>query len=235
MKNQYFGDVNDYRKYGLLRCLTRVSGLSIGVCWLLTEPDGRRDGEFRRYLSEPSRWRRFDPDLYDRLQRLTAAGIERDVRHAHDWDILPAAEFDTTLIPRGRAEREAAFVSSLDRLRRHPILFFDPDNGVEVPSRPPGSKHSTKYIYWRELVMAYQRGHSIVVYQHFPMHVKRDAFVASLVGEFARRLGAQHVTAFRTPHVVFFLAVQIGHEPALAVATSATATTWRGQISVKDR
>ena len=55
MKNQYFGDVNDYRKYGLLRLLAHA-GLKIGVCWMLTE-DGRkgarkRNGEQRRYLGE---------------------------------------------------------------------------------------------------------------------------------------------------------------------------------------
>jgi hypothetical protein len=50
MKDQYFGDVNDYRKYGLLRALSSVTRLPIGVCWLLTGPDSRSDGEFRRYL-----------------------------------------------------------------------------------------------------------------------------------------------------------------------------------------
>jgi len=35
MKNQYFGDINDYRKYGLLRCFAEA-GLNIGVCWMLT-------------------------------------------------------------------------------------------------------------------------------------------------------------------------------------------------------
>ena len=36
MKNQYFGDVNDYRKYGLLRLLGRAGKVKIGVCWMLT-------------------------------------------------------------------------------------------------------------------------------------------------------------------------------------------------------
>ncbi len=57
MKHQYFGDINDYRKYGLLRALSQASGLSLGVCWLLTAPDARPDGEFRNYLEQPRRWR----------------------------------------------------------------------------------------------------------------------------------------------------------------------------------
>jgi hypothetical protein len=44
MKNQYFGDVNDYRKYGLLRSLTAGGRITTTVCWMLTPDDGRPDG-----------------------------------------------------------------------------------------------------------------------------------------------------------------------------------------------
>ena len=30
MKNQYFGDVNDYRKYGLLRCIAEAPACRSG-------------------------------------------------------------------------------------------------------------------------------------------------------------------------------------------------------------
>jgi len=33
MKNQYFGDINDYRKYGLLRTLTGGQ-IKTAVCWM---------------------------------------------------------------------------------------------------------------------------------------------------------------------------------------------------------
>jgi hypothetical protein len=49
MKNQYFGDINDYRKYGLLRRLQ--AGLSLCVCWTLTDDDGSSDGRFLEYLN----------------------------------------------------------------------------------------------------------------------------------------------------------------------------------------
>jgi hypothetical protein len=47
MKNQYFGDVNDYRKYGLLRALQSTWNGSLLVAWMLTPDDGGRDGRFR--------------------------------------------------------------------------------------------------------------------------------------------------------------------------------------------
>ena len=39
VKVQYFGDVNDYRKFALLRLLADIGKFKLGVCWMLTEPD----------------------------------------------------------------------------------------------------------------------------------------------------------------------------------------------------
>lgn len=36
MKHQYVGDINDYRKYTLLRLLSSGGTNRIGVCWMLT-------------------------------------------------------------------------------------------------------------------------------------------------------------------------------------------------------
>ena len=55
MKNQYFGDINDYRKYGLLRTLQSTGSGRLLVAWMLTPDDGSRDGGFRSYLL-PQRW-----------------------------------------------------------------------------------------------------------------------------------------------------------------------------------
>ena len=79
MKNQYFGDVKDYLKYGLLRCFA-ASGLELGVCWLLTRDDGSTDGSDRRYLEQPS-LREHDPALYDFLRVTCAKPGGRMVSH----------------------------------------------------------------------------------------------------------------------------------------------------------
>ena len=47
MKDQYFGDINDYRKYGILRALQSKGQGTLLVAWMLTPDDGSRDGEFR--------------------------------------------------------------------------------------------------------------------------------------------------------------------------------------------
>jgi hypothetical protein len=57
MKNQYVGDINDYRKYGLMRALSGYGEITTAVCWMLTPGDGRADGSFMIYLDMRVKWR----------------------------------------------------------------------------------------------------------------------------------------------------------------------------------
>lgn len=98
MKNQYFGDINDYKKYGLLRGLSNSGEISIRVCWMLTESDGRTDGQFLSYLDQADRWRRFDPELFDYLSRQVRVNDERNVLSMEGASVLPATNFYSTLL-----------------------------------------------------------------------------------------------------------------------------------------
>jgi hypothetical protein len=229
VKHQYFGDVNDYRKYGLLRALTRVSGLRIGVCWLLTPDDAGGDGELRRYLAQPSKWRRYDSELYDALRRLLQEGLDRSVRHAREWDLVPGAEYFEPILADLAPARQEYFCKAWERLACCELLFLDPDNGIEVSSAPWAGRGSSRYIYWRELKVAFSRGHSLLIYQHYP-HVPREPFVPFLADRIAEELGCSRVTAFRTSHVAFFLAQQPAHFQALDGAAIAIAAQWPRQI-----
>jgi len=74
VKNQYFGDINDYRKYGLLRCLANEGRFRIGMCWMLTPSDRSSDGQQPLYLTSPSVWRSLDPSLFDVLRDAVERG-----------------------------------------------------------------------------------------------------------------------------------------------------------------
>jgi hypothetical protein len=58
MKVQYFGDINDSRKFALLRLLSEFGQFKIGVCWMLTEPDDSKEGGNRSYLQREDIWGR---------------------------------------------------------------------------------------------------------------------------------------------------------------------------------
>ncbi len=229
MKNQYFGDINDYRKYGLLRCLWEAAHLPLGVCWLLTSDDGRTDGEFRSYLRQPTRWRRYDPDLFDRLRQLLDTGARRDVAEADRWRLLPEARYFERILTDDRVSRAQYFDEALARLQSCPLIFFDPDNGIEVKSVSRGARGSAKYLYISEAEAAYRRGHSLVIYQHFP-RMPRAAFTRSVAESLMRTLGASAVDSFATAHVVFFLIARPEHAGAFRNAHALIQARWAGQI-----
>ena len=69
MKDQYFGDINDYRKYGLLRAIVRTSGMRLMVAWMLTPDDGSTDGKFVSYLEHPGKWSCHEIPFYSRKSK----------------------------------------------------------------------------------------------------------------------------------------------------------------------
>ena len=89
MKNQHFGDINDYVKYGLLRLLLNRGEMKTAICWMLTLDDGRTDGRLTSYLNKPEKWRQYDPGLYDVLKHLVVTKGIRNVQMAESCDISP--------------------------------------------------------------------------------------------------------------------------------------------------
>jgi hypothetical protein len=204
MKHQYFGDVNDYVKYGLLRCFANA-GLRVGVCWMLTPDDKRPDGHKIEYLSRPDEWGGHDPYLFGHLSTTLAARDGRHIRHIEGPIHIPHARFFGALVPDSRAERTVWRKNMLAALDESDVLFFDPDNGIEVPSKAIGQKDSSKYIYWEELTESWNRAKSLFVFQHFP-RAKRNAYIPARAEEMASRLHGSSVIPLRSSNVLFLLA-----------------------------
>ena len=53
MKNQYFGDIHDFKKYTLLKWFMEGCDDKLLVAWYLTNDDGKiKDGNKREYLEK---------------------------------------------------------------------------------------------------------------------------------------------------------------------------------------
>lgn len=186
MKDQYVGDVKDYFTYGLLRALSSPE-LPLIVRWMLTPPDGSRDGGKTNYLRH-RRFRHFDPDLHDALESIVRSGERNVVRVAELLD----ARFDEPVRPS--------------------LVFFDPDLGFEVASVPPGSRRSPQYLYWQEAAPVYARGHSLLVFQHACRRRWNDV-LGHVATQARAALGTVDMRAFVTRHgVAFVLLRQPDHE-----------------------
>ena len=229
MKNQYFGDVNDYRKYGLLRILTDNGKLNTGICWMLTPDDSRRDGKFIQYLDQPEKWRKYDPDLFDYLESCLKVDKTRNVNRLSNTSILPSTKYYTDILYDDIYEQNIYFSEMLGRFKDMDLIFVDPDNGMEIKSKKRGQKDSCKFLYWDHLINAYEENHSILVYQHF-IRENRDTFIKRIAVEMHNKSGAKEIYSFSTSNVIFFLASQENHIKHFEQQIKRISDVWRGQI-----
>ena len=231
MKNQYFGDINDYRKYGLMRGLSNHGQIKTAVWWMLTPDDGRTDGRRTAYLSRPAQWRRHDPDLFDFLEEIVVHRGVRDVSEIENPEILPSCTFVSDVVPDDPNGRGLYFQRAMDLAQGCDLAFFDPDNGIEVRSKPYGRKGSSKYLYWQEIEGFWDGGHSLLIYQHFP-RVRRAPFIAGRARQLLDRTGAPEVISFGTSHVVFLLVPQAERREFFRDRSEVVAQRWDPEIRV---
>jgi hypothetical protein len=232
MKHQYFDDINDYRKYGLLRLLATVGGFKLGITWMLTPADGRPDGGKTDYLGQPGRWRVHDPDLFDHLAGTLQGGGERRVGTLEGSNLIPGARYHSDILEDGVAARAAYMKTMLNRFQGLDIVFFDSDNGLEVKSCPLGRKGSSKFPACSEAATTFAMGTSLPVFQHY-CRIERSAFARNQVQRRADSTGAKDIITVSTAHVLFLLVLHPGHVLAALRAIEALDKGWPGQFQMK--
>ena len=91
MQDRYVGDIGDYAKYGMLRALS--SGYRLGVAWYRCSNETHNsDGKHTRYLEDATRWRGFDPELFDALKQIVDQE-KRCLTSIEKSDLLRGARF----------------------------------------------------------------------------------------------------------------------------------------------
>jgi hypothetical protein len=231
VKNQYFGDINDYRKYGLLRTLIgEKKDLTLGVCRMLTPNDSSRHGGKTDYLDDDATWKEYDCDLFKVLYNWVKVQDRRCVEMIEqDKAILPA-KYHNCFVPETREKREAYFESMLRSSLGVDLVFFDPDNGLEVRSKPYNERPSCKHLYFSEVKKTFKAGHSVLVYQHFP-RVDRAIYRKSRLKDIQDHTGAgpKQLWWLSTAHVLFLFATQEKHTEILAQRTQQFRNEWSEQ------
>jgi hypothetical protein len=230
MKNQYFGDENDYKKYGLLRILTGMGEIETTVCWMLT-PDGGKDGGRIEYLEQPDKWQHYDSELFCTIRKLVQKK-ERNVCWVEKNSFIPATRFYSEILHDKKEKQDKYYNSFWKFAKGSDLIFFDPDKGIEVKKPHYGLKGSSQYLYWNTLKEAYSQGYSVLVYQHFHRE-EREKFIANKSIEIRKNTGAKKIYSFRTSHVVFFLLLSKSTEKVIENNISRIRTIWGDKIKVQ--
>ncbi|HEY0291539.1 MAG TPA: hypothetical protein VGC51_04250 [Hansschlegelia sp.] len=225
MKEQYVGDINDYRKYALLRALSAGGRHRVGVCWMLTPSDGRADGNLLGYLTKPERFRAFDPELFDILRAVVGRDGGRRLIAIEEADAIPNARYFNAETPQRRDEREAWLDECRSALEGCNLVFLDPDNGLAVASTGMGRKSSPKYVFLDEVAAFYGAGQSVLIYQHYP-RIERRAFEIACATSLSSIAPNAQLWRFATGHVVFLLILHPDAPTTLVEAVDQTASRW---------
>jgi hypothetical protein len=228
VKNQYVGDVNDFYKYALLRALADAHATRVVVCWMLTAPDGRRDGSRLMYLERPQAFASLDPPLFEALGQLVAEG-RRSVADVRAASVLPSAVFVEEVLGESASQRSAYFDDLWRGLEDGDLVFFDPDNGLAIQSMPKGRRGSSKYLYWDELRRTLNGSRSVCVYQHFP-RVERERFVRQLLARMSGLAPQHRLFALHTSFVAYLVAADVHDADRLQSAAESVAERSAGRL-----
>ena len=199
------------------------------VAWMLTPDDGGTDGKFVSYLERPGKWSKYDPELFHKINALLAPASKRRVGLIENTDLLPRAEYFSSLVPDTPFGRDQWFNSLAQISHGCDLVFLDPDNGLEIKSKAYGLKNSSKYLYWREVESLWTSGKSLLIYQHF-IREKRENFIQRMLDALRSNTPNSSVEAFSTPHVVFLMALQPKHQHFHQAIVNSVQEKWSGQI-----
>ena len=242
MQDRYTGDVGDFGKYGLLRCLRGhdAEALGLGVIWYRPNPatverDSHNDGKHTTYLrpNKELEYRPCDEPLYDALREIVSRN-DRRVQAVEQSGLLGnGTQFFSDYIP-GPA------TASSDQAKVRPrrlwaeqarlaaqncdLVFLDPDNGLEVQSKPKTEMEATKYVYFDEAEALFGRSRSLVIYQHLDRSGKAAEQFRRRRNELQQRLQPADIFALRFRRGTsrfFFIVATEEHAPLLRERTDA--------------
>ena len=175
MKDQYFGDFGDYQKISLLNKL-HEGRVQTTVYWMKTKDDDSTDGKHITYLQKPDVWSMYEPNIFSFLNKKVTSE-KRSLTHIEKSLFCQGIHFINKYIE-DRTVRDQ-ILKTICEVDTSELLFFDPDNGIEVVSI--NKKNIHKYVTWHEIINTFTSGKSVLIYQHFS-RVNRNLFIKNKKG-----------------------------------------------------
>lgn len=152
MQKQYFGDITDFYKFFFLKNI--VGEYSLGINWCLTSNDGSTDGS--NNVKNISLFENIDKTLCCILLSMNFKNIQlkyfkNDTKYYDELLENYFMEYNYEL---------RAFY----KLKSQDVIFFDPDNGIEIPSMTLSKRN--KFISYRTIATFWNNKNSLIIFQH---------------------------------------------------------------------
>ncbi len=220
MKNQYFGDITDYRKFGILRVLEKA-GIKIGVCWMLTLCGDSKDGKFTRYKNGA------DSELHEFLQGCIHAN-KRNIKELENSDMLRHVRYFSAPLLVGGGRR-GYFDRAREEFKGMDLVFFDPDNGIEPDSLNPKSLKPKKHIEKSEIKKTWDAGFSILIFQDErskTLH-RLDVEIPEELKDLVQCASVHYFRFSKQKPISFYLLAQKKHKKKIEAAKQKIEQDWK--------
>ena len=191
----------------------------------------RTDGNNNGYFQKVGEWRHYESDIFDFLYESVVVKKIKDLDLVEKQNIIPGASYFTKILSDNLFDRQLYFERLGKIVKSYDLVFFDPDNGIAIPSVIKGRKNSSKYIYWDEMEDIWKRGLSLLVYQHFP-RVNRLKYINNIFEQIKEKLKVGEIYAIKTTHMVYFLLLQDKHKINFLVLKKKITSKWDNIIEV---
>lgn len=253
MQDRYVGD---FGKYGLLDFISSETKLKLGINWCLTSPTQKEkksdDGKFYDYLLSCTKYDTYckvsrkytqrikecDEELYKKLQKKIIDWLDlgknpeyRCLIRIEEGKILPAR---TIFYSRSlnKTNRKEWLNNGIKSLSESELIFFDPDNSIDVKDEG----NSPKHIYCKEIRDFFKNGQSLIIYQHANRTGKFNNVLEDKKDNLIKNLGKINdnqiiCLIYKRGQVrAFFIIMQQKHSDSIEKAVDKFLEVWNGHF-----
>lgn len=229
MQDLYVGDIGDFGKYGMLREINK-SNLKLAVNWykVFTQKQGKQnDGKYIDYLSLPDQYRHYDSLLFDFLHKLVVYENKRNINEIEKSHLIEA-DFYSESISENRVHwHQNALIQTINA----DIIFLDPDNGLETEQMHQKGSATKKHVKKIELKDYYDRGQSVILYQHRPQMVKKEDCIKNILDFNKNYIHSDSIYILEFPRYTnrfYFFFAHNSHSEVLKQLCDSMNTHWNG-------
>lgn len=157
MKNRFYGDVNDYIKYGILDILVKNYN-ALGINWYLTDDKhgNQNHGNVTRHIDYENKWSGHNPRIFTSLKN-RVIGKQRNIRYCKEDNVIDFKQEFPEQLPDNATRniyetlRNEWHTRAIKLLRECDLVFFDPDIGVINDLSKASAEKNSEYCLAGEI------------------------------------------------------------------------------------